>query len=233
MGKVKWLVKRFKKEYVILVAIAIIMILVSIPLKEVMDPYIRGIDLGQYGYLGIFLLGMIVNATVLIPVPTMLPVLASLTSEFNIFWIAFLYAAGATIGEGTSYWGIRFGDWFGKWFGKWFRWLRKKTKQQNNHLAEATMKYTGVTMGLTEVKKVQDKISRTAGSKIEGWMKKYGGWAIFVLAFQPFLPFDAAGLVAGATKYPYWKFCFFCFLGRVPKYLIGISLLLIGVAIFT
>lgn len=56
--------------------------------------------------------------------------------------------------------------------------------------------------------------------KAEGWLNKRGKWAILGLSFQPIFPFDVVGIVAGALKYPWWKFLFFCFLGRIPKYLI-------------
>lgn len=59
--------------------------------------------------------------------------------------------------------------------------------------------------------------------KTEGWLKKHGKWAIFILSLQPIFPFDIVGLVAGALKYPWWKFLVFCFLGRMPKYLVFIG----------
>jgi len=57
-------------------------------------------------------------------------------------------------------------------------------------------------------------------SRIAGWMNKYGPWAIFLLSFQPVLPFDIAGLIAGASKTPLWKFLLPCWAGKFPKYIL-------------
>jgi len=59
-----------------------------------------------------------------------------------------------------------------------------------------------------------------AYEKVTGWVKRYGMWAISFLAFQPILPFDMAGLVAGASRMPASRFLVACFLGKFPKYLI-------------
>jgi len=37
-----------------------------------------------------------------------------------------------------------------------------------------------------------------------GWMQRYGPWGIFLVTLQPLA--DIAGLVAGASKLPIWKF---------------------------
>ncbi len=58
-----------------------------------------------------------------------------------------------------------------------------------------------------------------AYERVTGWVKRYGMWAISFLAFQPILPFDIAGLVAGASRMPVMKFLLACFLGKFPKYL--------------
>jgi len=55
---------------------------------------------------------------------------------------------------------------------------------------------------------------------IEGWMRRYGLWAVFFLALQPVLPFDVAGLAAGASRMPVWKFLAALCLGRFIKYVI-------------
>ena len=41
--------------------------------------------------------------------------------------------------------------------------------------------------------------------RVVGWMEQYGPWTIFFLSLQPVLPFDIAGLVAGAFRMPLWK----------------------------
>lgn len=54
----------------------------------------------------------------------------------------------------------------------------------------------------------------------ERWMERYGGWAIFLFAFFPFLIFDFVGIAAGVFRYPLKKFFLFAFLGRLPRSLI-------------
>ncbi len=55
-------------------------------------------------------------------------------------------------------------------------------------------------------------------SRIERWVNHYGVWAIFLLAFQPVLPFDVGGFIAGTARMPMRKFLLALFLGKVPKY---------------
>ena len=56
--------------------------------------------------------------------------------------------------------------------------------------------------------------------KVEGWMKKYGLWTIFVLAVIPSPLFDLAGMVSGAGKIPVWKFMLVTLLGKTIKFLV-------------
>jgi uncharacterized membrane protein YdjX (TVP38/TMEM64 family) len=65
--------------------------------------------------------------------------------------------------------------------------------------------------------------------RLVGWMKRHGMLAIFLMSLQPILPFDVAGLVAGAAKMTLWKFLLPCWGGRFPKYLVAC---LVGPAIF-
>lgn len=57
-------------------------------------------------------------------------------------------------------------------------------------------------------------------SKLVSWMKRYGPWAIFLISFQPILPVDIAGLFAGASRMPLWKFLLPCWAGKFPKYIL-------------
>ncbi len=66
-------------------------------------------------------------------------------------------------------------------------------------------------------------------NKVVNWMRRYGFWAILFLALQPVIPFDIAGLVAGAAKMPLRKFLPPLWVGKFIKYTIlcyfGIQLL--------
>jgi membrane protein YqaA with SNARE-associated domain len=54
--------------------------------------------------------------------------------------------------------------------------------------------------------------------RVEGWMKKRGSLIIFLFAVLPVLPFDVAGIVAGALRFPLWKFMLVAGAGKVIKY---------------
>ena len=55
--------------------------------------------------------------------------------------------------------------------------------------------------------------------RLEGWVKKWGVLAIFILSIVPFF-FDLAGIAAGALRLPLWKFWLACWLGRTILYII-------------
>jgi uncharacterized membrane protein YdjX (TVP38/TMEM64 family) len=55
-------------------------------------------------------------------------------------------------------------------------------------------------------------------AKLQSWMRRYGAWAIFFLAFQPILPFDIGELIAGASRMPmYTGFYCHCGQGNFPN----------------
>jgi membrane protein YqaA with SNARE-associated domain len=56
--------------------------------------------------------------------------------------------------------------------------------------------------------------------KTQNWMKRWGAAAIFVIALIPFLPMDVAGLVAGVSRFPVWKFLLAALGGKAVLYTI-------------
>jgi len=56
--------------------------------------------------------------------------------------------------------------------------------------------------------------------RYEGWIQRYGVWAIFFLAIQPILPFDIGGFIAGTARMPIRKFLPALWAGKFPKYII-------------
>jgi membrane protein YqaA with SNARE-associated domain len=52
------------------------------------------------------------------------------------------------------------------------------------------------------------------------WVNRYGVLAIFLFSLQPILPFDIAGLTAGVSRLPLWKFLLPCWAGKFPKYIV-------------
>jgi uncharacterized membrane protein YdjX (TVP38/TMEM64 family) len=69
-------------------------------------------------------------------------------------------------------------------------------------------------------KKIAIPDSIVGYKKVEGWINKYGFWAITVLALQPVIPFDVGGLIAGLAKMPLHKFLPALFIGKFPKYIL-------------
>jgi len=67
--------------------------------------------------------------------------------------------------------------------------------------------------------------NKIAGLKrVERWIERWGAWAIAFLAFQPIIPLDIGGIVAGTVRMPLKKFVPALFIGKFPKYLIMILL---------
>jgi len=59
---------------------------------------------------------------------------------------------------------------------------------------------------------------------IHGWIMKYGMWAIAFISFQPIIPFEIGGFIAGVAKMPVRRFLPALWIGKFPKYLILIYL---------
>jgi membrane protein DedA with SNARE-associated domain len=59
--------------------------------------------------------------------------------------------------------------------------------------------------------------NRDLYDRTEGWMHRWGFWALFGLSVAP-LFFDLAGIAAGACRYKFWKFFAACWLGRSILY---------------
>ena len=128
----------------------------------------------NYGYLGAFLLCMVSNATVILPVPGILLFLPIVTA-FNPVLLGLIGATGGIIGEITGY----------------------------------MAGYSGSVM-------IQDSRVYT---RMEGWMRRWGAWAVFIFAAVPLLPLDVAGIVAGAIRFPLWKFLLVAWVGKSLKYI--------------
>ncbi len=133
----------------------------------------RVAELGNYAYLSSFLIGLIANATVILPMPG-LGMLLGLAAIFNPFLVGLTGAAGGALGEMTGYLVGRGG---------------RKVVQGNKWYVRA-----------------------------DAWMKKRGFVTVFLFALLPVLPMDVAGLVAGVSRFPIWKFLLACFLGKTVKY---------------
>lgn len=131
--------------------------------------------LQSLGYLGIFLISVIGNATVVLPVPALVTTFIG-GAVLNPLLVALVSSFGATIGEMTGY-------------------------------------MAGV--GGKEFVKNDKRII-----KVQKWMEKFGLWALLFLAAIPNPLFDLAGIVAGASKVPVWKYLIAVWCGKMIKFTI-------------
>ena len=64
----------------------------------------------------------------------------------------------------------------------------------------------------------QAVVENTAAyARVQPWVQKWGGWAVLVLSAIPNPFFDLAGVAAGVSKMPIWKFLLFCWFGQIIK----------------
>jgi membrane protein YqaA with SNARE-associated domain len=160
--------KRIIPILVVLLAVAITVVLFLFRDKVV--------ALGNYGYLGAFLVCLISNASIILPVPGIV-VLFALGTTLNPVLVALAGATGGVIGEITGFMAGYGGRGMVQGGGRMY-------------------------------------------TLAEDWMKRWGGWAIFVFAVFPLPIFDIAGVVAGILRYPLWKFLLIAWLGKSLKYII-------------
>lgn len=145
-------------------AVGITVVLALVPID------VRGLE--AYGYVGIFLLALISNATVVLPAPYLVAVFAA-GQYFNPLLLGLAAGLGAALGETTGY----------------------LAGYGGSAVAEKSETYR----------------------KAEGWMSRYGFFALIVVATIPSPLFDVVGMVAGALKYPYWKFLLAAAIGKCVK----------------
>jgi uncharacterized membrane protein YdjX (TVP38/TMEM64 family) len=55
---------------------------------------------------------------------------------------------------------------------------------------------------------------------VQSWINRYGVWAIAFISFQPIIPFELGGFIAGVVRMPFKKFLPAIMLGKFPKYLV-------------
>jgi uncharacterized membrane protein YdjX (TVP38/TMEM64 family) len=140
-------------------------------------------DMQAYGYSGAFIISVVLNGTLLLPVSNM-AIMMALGVALPLPWLVGIAGgAGAGIGEMTGYLAGRSG-----------RGLLAKYKIYH---------------------------------RVEGWVKKWGWLAVFILSIVPFA-FDVVGIIAGAMRMPVWRFFLACWLGRTISYVFVVSLAAMG-----
>jgi membrane protein DedA with SNARE-associated domain len=169
----KW--DRFKKIILplsgLIIAIAIIIVVGYVYFKY--PDFFKQENIEKLGYLGVFVVGIILNATVIIPVSNM-TVIFAMGAALSMPWaVGLIGGVAAGIGEMTGYIAGRSGR------------------------------------GLLARNKIY--------VRVEGWVKRWGWIAIFLLSIVPFA-FDVVGIIAGALRMPVWKFMLATWAGRTIIY---------------
>ncbi|WP_054536654.1 VTT domain-containing protein [Herpetosiphon geysericola] len=130
---------------------------------------------GQYGYLGVFVLVLLGNATVVVPAPAFMTALAA-GRTLNPWLVGVISGLGAGIGELTGYIAGRAG--------------RSVFDQQQRF------------------------------TRIQGYVERWGAFAIFALAALPNPLMDFAGIAAGIARMPVYKFLLACCAGKIVRFTI-------------
>ncbi len=172
-GVLTWLKKRLSYLAGLLVALAIMAVILIAYLNnpDFFD------ELKGYGYLGAFVISIILNGTLLLPVSNV-AVMIAIGATVSFPWLVGIAGStGAVIGEMTGYIAGRSG-----------RGLLARSKVYN---------------------------------RVEGWVRKWGWLAVFILSIVPFL-FDIVGIIAGALRMPVWRFMLACWAGRTIFYVFAV-----------
>ena len=147
MRRLAWLRQRALPALGLLLALAIMVGIVYLYWR---NPDIFR-ELRGYGYLGAFVISVILNATIILPVSNMTFIISLGATLQYPYLVGLAGGIGAAIGEMTGYVAGRSG-----------RQLLKKSRMYN---------------------------------QVEGWVKRWGWIAVFVLSIFPFL-FDIVGIIA-------------------------------------
>ncbi len=129
-------------------------------------------ELEQYGYAAVFLVGLVGDATVVLPLPGLAFIFA-MGGVFNPWIVGIAGGVGQALGELTGY----------------------------------MAGYSGQTL-------VDDNPTY---NRLTQWMQRNGALTIFVLAVIPNPLFDIGGVIAGALRFPVWKFLASCMIGKAIK----------------
>lgn len=89
-----WIKKRF--FHILMILLVLVVAVIIFIYRD------RVAELGNYSYLGVFLISVTCSATIILPMPGMLLIFA-LGAIFNPVLVGLVSAAGGTIGEATGY----------------------------------------------------------------------------------------------------------------------------------
>ena len=141
-------------------------------------------SLKGYGYLGVFLISLSLNATLVLPAGNMLLMAAMATALPQFTCVGICIPAPYMVGLVGGF-------------------------------AAAIGESTGYLAGFGGQAALEKK--KNLYARLECWLKRWGMGLIFLLSALPLL-FDVMGMVAGALRFPYWKFFVATWLGRTLVY---------------
>ncbi len=130
----------------------------------------------------IFAILLLVNLSVLVPLPFGISIMIVAAAHWNPILVAFAGSLGASLGEFSSY---------------FFGYLGKRIAIDENTPSYKT---------------------------VQRWIRRWGMWAIAFLSFQPVIPFEIGGFIAGIARMPVRQFLPAIWIGKFPKYIILIYL---------
>lgn len=162
------------------ILILVSVVLLSITLFVFRD---RIQKLEAYGYPGIFLVSILANATVIIPLPGIL-ITSMMGAVFNPFWVAIASGAGAALGELSGYMAGYSGQRViekAKWHAKVFDWMRKYGGLTILVLAfvpNPAFDVAGITAGALKMPVLRFLLWCMAGKIIKMLIIAYGGAAL-------------------------------------------------------
>jgi len=96
------LVKKNKDWFITVARIISLVFVIAITFYIIRMPEEQAAQLESYGYLGIFLISILANATVIIPAPGLV-IVFTMGAKFSPFLVGLASGAGATIGELSGY----------------------------------------------------------------------------------------------------------------------------------
>lgn len=146
-------------------------------------------QLESFGYPGIFLVSMLANATLILPLPGVL-FTSAMGAVFNPFWVAVAAGSGAALGELSGYLAGFSGQGIvekTEWSEKFERWMRKYgpiTILVLSFVPNPIFDVAGITAGILKMPLWQFLLFSWIGKVLKMLVFSYGG--SFILNLFPF-----------------------------------------------
>jgi membrane protein YqaA with SNARE-associated domain len=146
-------------------------------------------QLESFGYPGIFLVSMLANATLILPLPGVL-FTSAMGAVFNPFWVAVAAGSGAALGELSGYLAGFGGQGIvekTEWSEKFERWMRKYgpiTILVLSFVPNPIFDVAGITAGILKMPLWQFLLFSWIGKVLKMLVFSYGG--SFILNLFPF-----------------------------------------------